>query len=152
GTIGHIDGALVRKDGAQFVFQFGGLNIFQRKNFDEALPAIGKIGARGRDDFGVDLWLLAFGNDEDGFGAFDGGETFESESAINQSDGVAGGELLRTDDGQLALDLRMFDDAFAGGLGQPLHDHIYIGALKADLDFLRRRRGLDIGWRGLVRN
>ena len=46
----------------------------------------------------------------------------------------------------------MFDHAFASGLGQPLHDHIYISALKADLDFFGRRRRIDVGLSGFVRS
>ena len=59
--------------------------------------------------------------------------------------------LLATIGDKLALDARMFEHALAGGLCEPLNYHVNIGALEAELDFVRRLvRAFRVGIFGFI--
>jgi len=139
-----VDGGLVGEDGFDLVADIGGGGVAEVEDLDEALATGGDRADIGIDEFGLHLGFATFRDDEDGVGGFDGGEAFEGEGAIDEADGVALGDLAGADDGELALDLGMFDDGFAGGLGEPLDDHVDVGALEAELD------GIGVAGRGRV--
>ena len=68
----------------------------------------------------------------------DGRVSFHGQRAINHIQALAPRDLLGTHNGQLALHLWMFDHAFAGGLREPLHHHVYLRSLKTHFNFIRR--------------
>ncbi len=78
-----VNGGLLGKQSLDLFLYVPCLEILEWENFDELLPSFGHFGARGAHQFRAHLWLLAFGNDEDGLAGFNDAETLQTERAVN---------------------------------------------------------------------
>ena len=137
GALVNVHGAFFGNEPAHFFPQIGRLHVSEAKHLYQALPAIRDSFLRAVQQFRIQFGLLAFGDEHNGVARFDRSNSLQSQRAIHQVNPLPVSQFFRAHNRQLALDLGMLHHALAGGLRQPLHDHVNIRALEADLNFIR---------------
>jgi hypothetical protein len=124
-------------DGVESLLHLRRLNVLKWKNLDQPLSSHGDVRPGGIDQFGIHFRLFTFRHDEDELAGFDHGNSLQRQGAVNERNRFPRSDLFRTHNGQLALGLGTFDHALAGGLSEPLDDHVNVRTLKTHLNFIR---------------
>ena len=138
GLLVQINDGFVRERRADPVLHVRRLNVLQRKNLHQPLPAFRHVRLRAAQQFGTHPRLLVLRHDQNGIAEFNRRIALQRQRAVNKIDGLAWRYFFGTGDGQLALHLRMLQHALAGRLREPLHNHVNVRSLEAQLNPVRR--------------